>query len=95
MKTLFCVQVKLAWWSISAHYKASKDCLTLEQATATLKGFWSVWNYMKYTLLSGAVILSHPCKPWCHIVTQTPKGLSVQTIQTDPEFWEPVRSQII
>ena len=25
-------------------HKASKDCLTLEQAAATLKGFWSVWN---------------------------------------------------
>ena len=37
---LFCFQVvKLAWWSTS-----TKDCLTPEQAAATLKGFCLVMN---------------------------------------------------
>ena len=33
--------------------------------------------------------------PWCHFVLWTPKGVSVQTIEADPEFWASARSWII
>ncbi len=84
-------------------HKAAKDCLTPEQAAATLKGFCSVVNskgilelkrtHSYFYQLQGSLAITR--KPWCHFVIWTPKGLSVQIIQTDPEFWAPVRLRII
>ena len=84
-------------------HKAAKDCLTPEQAAATLKGFCSVLNskgilelkrtHSYFYQVQGSLAIT--CKPWCHFVIWTPKGLSVQIIQADPEFWAPVSLRII
>jgi len=55
-------------------HKAAKDCLTPEQAAATLKGFCSVLNskgilelkrtHSYFYQVQGSLAIT--CKPWCH-----------------------------
>ena len=84
-------------------YKAAKENLTLEQAAVQLKDFCSALNscgklelkrtHPYFYQVQGSLAITG--NQWCHFILWTPRGLSIETIQADPDFWAPVRRRLI
>ena len=84
-------------------YKAAKENLTPEQAAVQLKDFCSALNsggklelkrtHLYYYQVQGSLAITG--NQWCHFVLWTPMGISIETIQADPAFCEPVRRRLI
>jgi hypothetical protein len=79
-------------------YMATKESFTQQQATQQLRDLCSVIDGERklklrhthaqtnfYQVLKGSMAITE--KQWCHFVLWRPHGLSIQTINTDPDFW--------